>query len=313
MLQVLDSSWTSAEVHLVYPTPIPMSPGSATSSDNPASAWDNLRMQLGDGCDWHHDGDIQFATNVLFGNTHASDSERLGIEYQRWDAEISNPSLPVLPGNKTDNENKSSTKNNCSEQAGALDFSLLAGSPPRSPSGARSGTTKSGSSTTLSRITGSAPSATVETEGLASPQNMTLLYPNRKIVKKPPMTKGIEINMLKSLFGMKRTCAQKHLNLKRTTFSNLCRYYGIPKWPYRTLRDANTRMQANDKLLLTSLSPARASKLCHEQVLLKKVISLIYNNPRASRNSNTLAALKSMTEGQENESLSEKTHDSAHR
>lgn len=115
------------------------------------------------------------------------------------------------------------------------------------------------------------------------------------IRKKPPTTKAIGIEDLKQQFVMERPRAEKNLKLKRTTFSNLCRHYGISKWPYRLIRDAKLRMVANKKLLVSSLfKQERISKLRREQSLLQKVIDIIYEDPTVSRNSNTLAVLMTM-------------------
>lgn len=116
----------------------------------------------------------------------------------------------------------------------------------------------------------------------------------RKEVQKPPTTAGIGLKDLKAVFHLERPKAEKKLRLKRTTFSNLSRHYGISKWPFRTIRDAMNRMEANEHLLGNrSLSKARRRKLAEQQRLLRGVIDLIYADPRESRDSNTLAVLLS--------------------
>lgn len=114
----------------------------------------------------------------------------------------------------------------------------------------------------------------------------------RKEVQKPPTTAGIGLEDLKAVFHLERPKAEKKLRLKRTTFSNLSRHYGISKWPFRTIRDAMNRMEANEDVLGNrSLSKSRRRKLGEQQRLLRGVIDLIYTDPRESRDSNTLAVL----------------------
>lgn len=114
----------------------------------------------------------------------------------------------------------------------------------------------------------------------------------RKEVQKPPTTAGIGLDDLKAVFHMERPKAEKKLRLKRTTFSNLSRHYGISKWPFRTIRDAKNRMTANEILLSNrSVSKERRRKIMEQQRLLEGVIALIYADPRESRDSNTLAVL----------------------
>lgn len=114
----------------------------------------------------------------------------------------------------------------------------------------------------------------------------------RKEVQKPPTTAGIGLDDLKAVFHLERPKAEKKLRLKRTTFSNLSRHYGISKWPFRTIRDATNRMEANRRLLMNrSVSKERQRKLSEQQRLLSGVIELIYSDPRESRDSNTLAVL----------------------
>lgn len=119
-------------------------------------------------------------------------------------------------------------------------------------------------------------------------------FPTQKEVQKPPTTAGIDLEHLKAVFHFERPKAEKELQLKRTTFSNLSRHYGISKWPFRTIRDARNRMEANDVLLRNrSLSKSRHRKLLEQQKQLKDVIKLIYSDPRQSRDTNTLAVLLS--------------------
>lgn len=114
----------------------------------------------------------------------------------------------------------------------------------------------------------------------------------RKEVQKPPTTAGIGLEDLKAVFHLERPKAEKKLCLKRTTFSNLSRHYGISKWPFRTIRDAMNRMQANSRMLKNrNISEERQRKLCEQQRLLAGVINLIYSHPHESRDSNTLAVL----------------------
>lgn len=122
----------------------------------------------------------------------------------------------------------------------------------------------------------------------------------RKEVQKPPTTAGIGLEDLKAVFHLERPKAEKKLGLKRTTFSNLSRHYGISKWPFRTIRDALNRMDANNRLLSnTSLSRERRRKLNRQQKLLQDVIKLIYLDPTQSRDSNTLAVLLMIVAGNE--------------
>lgn len=114
----------------------------------------------------------------------------------------------------------------------------------------------------------------------------------RKQVQKPPTTAGISLDDLKAVFHLERPQAEKMLRLKRTTFSNLSRHYGIAKWPFRTIRDAMNRMKANESLLSSKgVSKERRRKIIEQQRLLKGVIALIYSDPKESRDSNTLAVL----------------------
>lgn len=125
----------------------------------------------------------------------------------------------------------------------------------------------------------------------------------RKEVQKPPTTAGIGLDNLKAVFDLERPKAEKALGLKRTTFSNLCRHYGILKWPFRTIRDARNRMKANEILLSNrSVSKERRRKIMEQQRLLEKVIYLIYEDPRQSRDSNTLAVLLRIVAARENHS-----------
>lgn len=125
----------------------------------------------------------------------------------------------------------------------------------------------------------------------------------RKEVQKPPTTAGIGLEDLKAVFHLERPKAEKQLRLKRTTFSNLSRHYGISKWPFRTIRDAMNRMKANQKLLThRNVSKERQRKLVEQQRLLTGVIKLIYSDPKESRDSNTLAVLLRIVASRESRS-----------
>lgn len=114
----------------------------------------------------------------------------------------------------------------------------------------------------------------------------------KKKVQKPPTTAGITLDNLKAVFGLERPEAEKRLGLKRTTFSNLSRYYGISKWPFRTIRDATNRKEANEIALRDkSLSKEKRKKLLRQQNNLQGVINLMYSDPSQSKDSNTLAVL----------------------
>lgn len=127
--------------------------------------------------------------------------------------------------------------------------------------------------------------------------------PARREVQKPPTTAGIGLEDLKAVFHLERPKAERKLRLKRTTFSNLSRHYGISKWPFRTIRDARNRMKANaGSLSNRSLSKERRRKLMEQQRLLDGVIKLIYSDPRESRDSNTLAVLLRIVAARENRS-----------
>lgn len=124
-----------------------------------------------------------------------------------------------------------------------------------------------------------------------------------KEVQKPPTTAGIGLEDLKAVFHLERPKAEKQLRLKRTTFSNLSRHYGISKWPFRTIRDAMNRMKANNRLLVNrNVSKERQRKLSEQQRLLTGVIKLIYADPRESRDSNTLAVLLRIVASRESRS-----------
>jgi len=114
----------------------------------------------------------------------------------------------------------------------------------------------------------------------------------KKKVQKPPTTAGITLDNLKAVFGLERPEAEKRLGLKRTTFSNLSRYYGISKWPFRTIRDASNRKTANERSLQDpNLSKEKRKKLLKQQNDLQGVINLMYSDPSQSKDSNTLAVL----------------------
>lgn len=113
-----------------------------------------------------------------------------------------------------------------------------------------------------------------------------------RAVQKPPTTAGITLEDLKSVFHLHRPEAEKRLNLKRTTFSNLSRHFGISKWPFRTLRDAEKRMSHNENILKkTGLSQEKKRKILDQQRHLRAVKALMYNEPHQSKDSNTLSAL----------------------
>lgn len=121
-------------------------------------------------------------------------------------------------------------------------------------------------------------------------------------VQKPPTTEHLTLEDLKAVFHLERPKAEKMLKLKRTTFSNLSRHYGISKWPFRTIRDALNRMEANKRLLdNSSVSKERRRKLMRQQRLLHDVIDLIYKDPRHSRDSNTLAVLLMIVAAKDNQ------------
>lgn len=127
------------------------------------------------------------------------------------------------------------------------------------------------------------------------------LEPRKKKVQKPPTTAGITLDNLKAVFGLERPEAEKRLGLKRTTFSNLSRFYGISKWPFRTIRDASNRKKANERLLRdTTLSNEKRKKLLRQQAHLQGVINLMYSDPSQSKDSNTLAVLMNIVSSREN-------------
>lgn len=120
---------------------------------------------------------------------------------------------------------------------------------------------------------------------------------SQKDFTKPPTTAGITLDDLKEVFDLERPKAEKHLNLKRTTFSNLSRHFGISKWPYRTIRDVRNRQKANDDILQRgNISKEKRRKLLEQQRNLEDVIELIYSDPTESRDSNTLAVLLKIVE-----------------
>lgn len=119
----------------------------------------------------------------------------------------------------------------------------------------------------------------------------------QKGCSKPPKTAKITIEDLKEVFDLERPKAEKRLKLKRTTFSNLSRHFGISKWPYRTIRDVRNRQQANEDILRQgSISKEKRRKLLEQQQNLDEVIQLIYTDPTESRDSNTLAVLLKIVE-----------------
>lgn len=113
-----------------------------------------------------------------------------------------------------------------------------------------------------------------------------------KTTQKPPTTVGISLEHLKDVFHLHRPEAERQLNLKRTTFSNLSRHFGISKWPFRTLRDADKRLRHNDVLVRKpSTSRDKRRKLEVQQRRLRAVKSLMYAEPHQSKDSNTLSVL----------------------
>ncbi|KAI0559972.1 hypothetical protein FGB62_129g08 [Gracilaria domingensis] len=123
----------------------------------------------------------------------------------------------------------------------------------------------------------------------------------KKEIQKPPTTAGITLEDLKAVFHLERPKAEKRLRLKRTTFSNLSRYYGISKWPFRTIRDAMNRMSTNEKMLRSKvISKEKTRKLKEQQRLLSGVIDLIYTDPKESKDTNTLAVLLRIVAAREN-------------
>ncbi len=128
------------------------------------------------------------------------------------------------------------------------------------------------------------------------------LEPRKRKVQKPPTTAGITLDNLKAVFGLERPEAEKRLGLKRTTFSNLSRFYGISKWPFRTIRDATNRKKANERLLRDPhLSNEKRKKLLRQQAHLQGVINLMYSDPSQSKDSNTLAVLMNIVSSRENQ------------
>lgn len=119
--------------------------------------------------------------------------------------------------------------------------------------------------------------------------------PQSRGPQKPPTTAGIGLHHLKEVFHLHRPEAERHLRLKRTTFSNLSRYYGISKWPFRTLRDADKRIEHNAEMLRRpSTGRAKRRKLEVQQRYLRAVKELMYEEPHQSKDSNTLAVLLKM-------------------
>lgn len=122
-----------------------------------------------------------------------------------------------------------------------------------------------------------------------------------KAPPKPPTTAGISLEHLKNVFKFHRPEAERHLQLKRTTFSNLSRYYGISKWPFRTLRDADKRIEHNAELLSRpSTGREKRRKLEVQQRHLHAVKALMYAEPHQSKDSNTIAVLLQIVAAREN-------------
>lgn len=123
----------------------------------------------------------------------------------------------------------------------------------------------------------------------------------RKGFAKPPTTARIRLEDLKKVFHLERPKAEKFLSLKRTTFSNLSRHFGISKWPYRTIRDVEKRREANNVMLHNGgISKEKRRKLIEQQRNLVGVVKLIYEDPTESRDSNTLAVLLKMVDSRRN-------------
>lgn len=121
-----------------------------------------------------------------------------------------------------------------------------------------------------------------------------------RFVQKPPTTSGITLNDLKAVFHLHRPEAERRLKLKRTTFSNLSRHYGIAKWPFRTLRDAEKRMMHNEKILRRGgISPEKRQKILEQQRHLRAVQLLMYEEPHQSKDSNTLSVLLQLVANRE--------------
>lgn len=136
------------------------------------------------------------------------------------------------------------------------------------------------------------PSDRVDQSGLLSAAD-----DSHKEFAKPPTTANIRLEDLKLVFHLERPQAEKKLSLKRTTFSNLSRHFGISKWPYRTLRDVQKRCAANDETLRCGkISKEKRRKLLEQQASLQDVVDLIYSDPTESRDSNTLAVLLKIVE-----------------
>lgn len=124
--------------------------------------------------------------------------------------------------------------------------------------------------------------------------------PGAKTTQKPPTTVGISLEHLKDVFHLHRPEAERKLNLKRTTFSNLSRHFGISKWPFRTLRDADKRLKHNHALLRKpSTSREKRRKLEAQQRRLRAVKELMYAEPHQSKDSNTLSVLLTLVEERE--------------
>jgi RWP-RK domain len=121
-----------------------------------------------------------------------------------------------------------------------------------------------------------------------------------KTTQKPPTTTGISLQHLKDVFHLHRPEAERQLNLKRTTFSNLSRHFGISKWPFRTLRDADKRLKHNAAILRkASTGREKRRKLETQQRRLRAVKELMYAEPHQSKDSNTLSVLLTMVADRE--------------
>jgi RWP-RK domain len=121
-----------------------------------------------------------------------------------------------------------------------------------------------------------------------------------KQMQKPPTTASISLEDLKAVFHLHRPEAEKKLQLKRTTFSNLSRHFGIAKWPFRTLRDADKRILHNVHLLEAGgIGREKKRKILAQQRRLGAVKKLMYDEPHQSKDSNTLSNLLKLVESRE--------------
>lgn len=131
--------------------------------------------------------------------------------------------------------------------------------------------------------------------------------PRRRGIRKPPTTGDINLAHLRTCFELPRPLAEENLGLKRTTFSNLCRFYNIPKWPFRTIRDARKRIAAHTgELNSENVRPERKRELEEDIDRLNRVVQLVHEEPQLSKDSNTLSVfLRIVDEREKRKSLSE--------